>query len=157
MPDVRSKRGALHIRAGLWMSRSSEYPPSITPLASALHDRQCRAANLVTVDRERSARTVFIQKALTPVFQKEPTPFADCMFMDAKLGGDHFAGQTAGAAKNDSANAPTESAPRDDVGLFLPDGARSSSVRTKGSTGCPAAFAIVSLPCNHESAYNIVT
>jgi hypothetical protein len=46
---------------------------------SALND----GGNLVIVDRARSARTVFIQKALNPVFQKAPTPFADSMFMDA--------------------------------------------------------------------------
>ena len=48
--------------------------------------------DLVIVDRARPPGTIFIQKAFDAVFQKAPPPFADGMFMDAQLGGDHLAG-----------------------------------------------------------------
>lgn len=48
----------------------------------ALNDR----GNLIIVDRARSTGTVFIQKSLDAVFQKAASPFANRMFVDAKLG-----------------------------------------------------------------------
>jgi hypothetical protein len=48
--------------------------------------------DLIIVDRARSARTIFIQKAFDAVLQKAPPPFADGMFVHAQLGGDDFAG-----------------------------------------------------------------
>jgi hypothetical protein len=61
------------------------------------------SGDLVIVDRARPPGTIFIQKALDAVFQKAPPPFANSVFMDTQLAGDHLAGQTVGAAKNDPA------------------------------------------------------
>src|SRR5215469_1056447 len=59
--------------------------------------------NLIVVDASRPARTSLVEQAITAIIQEAAAPFANRMFVHAKLGCDRLAGQSARTSQNDAA------------------------------------------------------
>jgi hypothetical protein len=49
-------------------------------------------SNLIVADRPRSARANLVEQPITAMFQETTTPFADCVFVQAELCSNVFAG-----------------------------------------------------------------
>jgi hypothetical protein len=68
--------------------------------------------NLIVVDGSRPARTSLVEQAIAAILQEAATPFANRMFVQAKLGCDGLVGQSARTSQNDAAPLDSDRATR---------------------------------------------
>ena len=60
--------------------------------------------NLIVLDRSRSAGTGLVKQPLDAILQKSPTPLANSVFMDAKLGRNGLARHAVRASQDNPAS-----------------------------------------------------
>src|SRR5262245_9420100 len=60
--------------------------------------------NLIVVDTSRSTRTSLVKQTIAAILQKSATPLANCVFVEAELGGHILARQAVRTSQNDAAS-----------------------------------------------------